>query len=822
MHPGARLSSSSSTNDPNATTASDQEDRPRDFSSMVVRIPDLIRAAAQIDESPSTIYIFDSTNSSGEPEFLGGAMTIANHSSTSDDASKNSTANDRYDPKNNQEHKSMILSIRQYMNETTYSDLVRETSNRRRIITDIDIVSRRWTVVVIAVNSTYQSEHVIFIISTCGAIILLASILLAFWLYANTSRNAKLSQIKSDAEIERAQLLTRTAEAERDLNEFVSHEIRNPLSAALSATSFVKAEVTDERQALVGARRSAVLDDLSIIETSLQFINDLTRTMLDMSRASSRQLTIEMAATDILRDILNPVEALLYQRREENNYTVTTICPEGLVVCTDRLRLKQMVLNLARNAAKFVERGYIRLGASVDETHGGHVQIYVEDSGPGIPHDKQVELFTKFQKSLDSLNQGTGIGLSLCKHLADLLGATLSLDYTYDSGIPGSPGARFIIDLRQPPCVVEEGDEEAVTSATSDEGEEIQHFAVPSAYMNGQQHVPEQAATSAIDEEDDDDDSILPKKLKVLFVDDDLILRKLFRRAVAKCVPDWDISEAANGETVLQWIQQGESFDLIFVDQYMASVEKQLLGTETVRALRSHGVTSILCGLSANDLAAAFQSVGANAFWLKPFPSEPTKLKRALIQIFRQQRLQQQQYTNNNVQTHSTLNGGGDTTAAAAAASRSLSAVMSPRRHGKGNPAGEGPVQPGTTMMTLYSSTEMVRAWCSHGATRAPRAAPCHRPTISPLCPFGSVGGANAFLAQSVADIAPPMPCTHRNICNNDNNANNNVHQHAAWNGGDPTVAAASGSFLISPSRQQRDTRSTNPVAAGPLRSTET
>jgi CheY-like chemotaxis protein len=370
-----------------------------------------------------------------------------------------------------------------------------------------------------------------------------------------------------------------------------------------------------------------------------------------------------------------------------------------------------MVLNLARNAAKFVERGYIRLGACVDETESGHVQIYVEDSGPGIPHDKQVELFTKFQKSLDSLNQGTVIGLSLCKHLADLLGATLSLDYTYDSGIPGSPGARFIIDLRQPPCVVEEEDEdeEAATSATSDEGEEIQHFAVPSAYMNGHQHVTEQAAPAAKGDEDDDDDdeSILPKKLKVLFVDDDLILRKLFRRAVAKCVPDWDISEAANGETVLQWIQQGESFDLIFVDQYMASVEKQLLGTETVRALRSHGVTSILCGLSANDLAAAFQSVGANAFWLKPFPSEPKKLKRALIQIFRQQRIQQQQYENkNNLHPHATMNGN----ATAAAASRSSSAVMPFRRHDKGNPAGEGPFPPGsgTTMMMTRPSFEQI------------------------------------------------------------------------------------------------------------------
>lgn len=73
--------------------------------------------------------------------------------------------------------------------------------------------------------------------------------------------------------------------------------------------------------------------------------------------------------------------------------------------------------------------------------------IYVEDSGPGIPLSERDHLFCKSQLSLDSLSQGTGVGLSLCKSLVDLMGGELWPDESYISGFNGNPGSRFIIDL---------------------------------------------------------------------------------------------------------------------------------------------------------------------------------------------------------------------------------------------------------------------------------------------------------------------------------------------------------------------------------------
>ena len=131
---------------------------------------------------------------------------------------------------------------------------------------------------------------------------------------------------------------------------------------------------------------------------------------------------------------------------------------------------------------------------------------------------------------------------------------------------------------------------------------------------------------------------VLPEHLSVLFVDDDFILRKLFVRSVKRCRPNWVVSEAASGEAALQMIDKGSggiSFDVVFLDQYMASTQKQLLGTETVRLLRAKGFDSVICGLSANDIGPQFIEAGADAFLMKPLPCESSALASELYRVLR-------------------------------------------------------------------------------------------------------------------------------------------------------------------------------------------
>lgn len=196
----------------------------------------------------------------------------------------------------------------------------------------------------------------------------------------------------------------------------------------------------------------------------------------------------------------------------------------------------------------------------------------------------------------------TSIGIAVCRKLIDLMGGDIVLDSDYDSGIEGSPGARFSVILNRSPLAVEQSE---------DDGGEKQ-------------------------EEDEEDimEDRLPETCRVLFVDDDALLRRLFSRSISKVKPKWIIREAASGETALEMATQSH-YDIIFVDQYMTSIEKQLLGTETVRALRSRGVTSRICGLSANDMEDAFLEAGADMFLLKPLPCKPNALYDVLRQILR-------------------------------------------------------------------------------------------------------------------------------------------------------------------------------------------
>jgi CheY-like chemotaxis protein len=92
------------------------------------------------------------------------------------------------------------------------------------------------------------------------------------------------------------------------------------------------------------------------------------------------------------------------------------------------------------------------------------------------------------------------------------------------------------------------------------------------------------------------------------------------------------MQQAANGETALKMASE-KAYDVIFLDQYMASAEKQLLGTETAHALRAQGVTAIICGLSANQIENSFLKCGANAFIQKPFPCEEEALTNELIRV---------------------------------------------------------------------------------------------------------------------------------------------------------------------------------------------
>lgn len=332
--------------------------------------------------------------------------------------------------------------------------------------------------------------------------------------------------------------------------------------------------------------RAASSEDLHVISSSLNHVVDLLRGVLEYSKAGAQTLQMDLVDTAVLHDVFEPVKTFLHRRDDTFDFIID--CPDDLIIRADRMRLRQVILNLAGNSKKFVEKGYIRLSAEVLD---GKIRLSVEDSGTGIPKEKQKSIFQKFQQSLDTLNQGTGLGLALCKNLVDLMGGTIWLDEEYCSSILGCPGTRFVVDLEG----VSVNQQLNKAKEVAIEGSEV-----PATSENVSDKKP----------------SILPEKWNVLVTDDDMVLRKLIRRSLVRIAPSWIITEACNGETAIEKAEN-ERFDLIFLDQYMASVEKQLLGTETCRMMRAKGVDSILCGLSANDKREIFMQAGADGFMIK-------------------------------------------------------------------------------------------------------------------------------------------------------------------------------------------------------------
>ena len=133
------------------------------------------------------------------------------------------------------------------------------------------------------------------------------------------------------------------------------------------------------------------------------------------------------------------------------------------------------------------------------------------------------------------------------------MGGDIWLDESYDSGVEGFPGSRFVIDLATKPTAFDSSLLDAYEGELMEKGESLNQVSF-------------RTEDSSLATASQEDLSVfeLPDTLSVLFVDDDLILRKLFSRSVRRIAPEWDIQEAANGEAALH-LTESKKFDLIFL-----------------------------------------------------------------------------------------------------------------------------------------------------------------------------------------------------------------------------------------------------------------
>jgi PAS domain S-box-containing protein len=200
----------------------------------------------------------------------------------------------------------------------------------------------------------------------------------------------------------------------------MSHELRGPLSV-----------VVDESQRLLegaaGEIPQEIREPLAQIQQAGRQLSNTVKRLLDVSSIETD--TLEVCATQVnLRRVLEEqcedVQALALERGLDLRVVV---CDETLVVFADRARLAQVIRELLTNAIKFTDRGHIQVRAKAFE---GTVLVEVQDTGAGIPPERQPTLFHAFEPIADrprSLRQGLGLGLSISRAIVDAMGGSMGV-----------------------------------------------------------------------------------------------------------------------------------------------------------------------------------------------------------------------------------------------------------------------------------------------------------------------------------------------------------------------------------------------------------
>ena len=235
-----------------------------------------------------------------------------------------------------------------------------------------------------------------------------------------------ITKVKEEEEKKEAAL--KLVDAEKGLTEWLSHEVRNPLSIATEAAEALKDDgfYTNPETA----------SHIDLISQSLRYIVELLTDMLDLNKCIEGKITLRPKLCNIREEVLIPTRDMMNVRTKQVQVTVEG--GEGLTAIVDSLRLRQVITNLVSNSLKFTSVGFVRvsLSKSREDGIGETMLISVSDSGCGISPAHYDSLFSKWEQ-LGSTTNGTGIGLCLVQSLVRVMGGHISLNRDYSSGIEG-------------------------------------------------------------------------------------------------------------------------------------------------------------------------------------------------------------------------------------------------------------------------------------------------------------------------------------------------------------------------------------------------
>jgi len=356
----------------------------------------------------------------------------------------------------------------------------------------------------------------------------------------------------------------------------MSHEIRTPMNAIVGFSKLALDTTLDRKQ------HEYVTSIRNAAESLLTLVNDI----LDFSKIEAGKLTLEHRPFT-LSETLGEVERLFRTevRRRKLEFVLDDrtrshdgFPADGLLV-GDAMRLQQVLVNLVGNAVKFTEEGTVRLLAEVDALKAPDVVIAVSiiDTGIGISEEQQARLFESFEQAESSTTRrfgGTGLGLTICRRLVEVMGGEIGVTSELGAGST----FRFTVRLQ---------------------------IADQDMRLPRQKPVRERNT------------SILEGR-RILVAEDNPINQQLAMEFLQRAGASVDIAE--NGREAVDRATASD-YDAVLMDIHMPLLD----GLEATRILREHGLELPIVAVSADALAtrqSAALDAGCDGYVTKPIDFE--------------------------------------------------------------------------------------------------------------------------------------------------------------------------------------------------------
>ncbi len=233
---------------------------------------------------------------------------------------------------------------------------------------------------------------------------------------------------------QQAEQLRQVSELKSRFLSYMSHEFRTPLGSILSMTRLLDDGMDGE---LSSGQRQQVLFISSAASELREMVNDL----LDLAKIEAGRITISPGWFDLM-DLFSALRGMFRPLVDGNDIELEFIAPPQLpMLYTDDKKLAQILRNYVSNALKFTPRGRVVVSAELEGEAA--VRFSVRDTGIGIPVEMHAALFEDFvqvDSPLQKRLRGTGLGLSLCKRFAVLLGGHVGVN-----SVPGEGSEFFVV-----------------------------------------------------------------------------------------------------------------------------------------------------------------------------------------------------------------------------------------------------------------------------------------------------------------------------------------------------------------------------------------